>query len=225
VLSSYLLRPSATSAAVLQQHKAQHAWRSPVVGMHIRRTDKLAFEAAFHSVDEYMRQVQLQCDLALAPGWRAAAALQPQEPRPAGAAAHDWQRHEPRAAAATRDSSSSSSGGAGGVPNAFAASAGSASPAAPACSVYVATDEPTILQELRQGWPHIRVISNPVGTDTGVVVGFPVQRLRLVSLACNNGRHTRLSPPRVRLAGRPSPSQARCRHARPRGARRVCTTT
>ncbi|WIA43735.1 hypothetical protein OEZ86_010161 [Tetradesmus obliquus] len=81
MLASYLLRPSAPS---LQRHaafKAANAWAAagPVVGVHIRRTDKLAAEAKLHQVDEYMRHVEYLCDMRLASGWQQPVAQEARE--------------------------------------------------------------------------------------------------------------------------------------------------
>jgi hypothetical protein len=63
VLSSYLLRPSAQS---LQRHadfQREHSWASPIVGVHIRRTDKISSgEAKLHSIQEYMSHVEHYCN-------------------------------------------------------------------------------------------------------------------------------------------------------------------
>jgi len=32
----------------------------PIVGIHVRRTDKVGTEAAFHSVEEYMKYVSIK---------------------------------------------------------------------------------------------------------------------------------------------------------------------
>lgn len=33
-------------------------FNTPIVGVHVRRTDKVHVEASFHSLSEYMRQVE-----------------------------------------------------------------------------------------------------------------------------------------------------------------------
>jgi glycoprotein 6-alpha-L-fucosyltransferase len=55
VIMSYLLRPSQNSIQRLADFKQHHDWASPVVGVHIRRTDKLNAEAFLHKVEEYLQ--------------------------------------------------------------------------------------------------------------------------------------------------------------------------
>jgi hypothetical protein len=62
LLASYLLRPSAATLKTLEEHKRRHAWASPVVGVHVRRTDKVAWgEAKAQPLQNYMRQVGGTC--------------------------------------------------------------------------------------------------------------------------------------------------------------------
>ena len=71
VLASYLLRPSALSLQRHAEYRSTHGWASPVVGVHIRRTDKISSgEAKLHSVPEYMSHVERYCDLVLPSGWQ-----------------------------------------------------------------------------------------------------------------------------------------------------------
>lgn len=53
----FLLRPQPATAAMLNDTAANMNYKTPIVGVHIRRTDKIGTEAAFHSVDEYMSKV------------------------------------------------------------------------------------------------------------------------------------------------------------------------
>lgn len=139
MLASYILRPSASSAARHAEYRTSHAWASPVVGVHIRRTDKVTSkEAKQHSVPEYMAHVERYCDWKLGPG---------------------WQEHAQH-----------SKGGAGAVGT--AAPGLQQQPAAassPHCSVYLATDEPAVVKEIEENFPHIQVITNPVALATGAL--------------------------------------------------------
>merc|ERR1719322_505655 len=58
----YLLRPQPQTEAMLKEIEAanggEQSGRGPLVGVHIRRTDKVGTEAAFHGVDEYMKYVE-----------------------------------------------------------------------------------------------------------------------------------------------------------------------
>jgi len=58
----YILRPQPPTQAMLNDIEAEQGLNSgtrgiPLVGIHIRRTDKVGTEAAFHGVDEYMKHV------------------------------------------------------------------------------------------------------------------------------------------------------------------------
>lgn len=70
MLSAYLMRPSANSVVWQAAFRASQNWSSPIVGVHVRRTDKLASEAKLHQTEEYMRHVQHYCDLKLSSGWQ-----------------------------------------------------------------------------------------------------------------------------------------------------------
>ena len=50
----YLLRYQPETQKMMDRVKKSLNFGSPIVGIHIRRTDKLKEEAAFHAVDEYM---------------------------------------------------------------------------------------------------------------------------------------------------------------------------
>ncbi|CAH8557193.1 unnamed protein product [Heterobilharzia americana] len=58
-LASYILRPKANLSKMINQtlntFKKKH---HPVVGVHVRRTDKLIWEAKFHELTEYMEHVE-----------------------------------------------------------------------------------------------------------------------------------------------------------------------
>ncbi|ESO93492.1 hypothetical protein LOTGIDRAFT_178508 [Lottia gigantea] len=54
----YLTRPQPELADDLKRTKHRLEFKSPIVGVHVRRTDKVGVEAAFHSIDEYMIHVQ-----------------------------------------------------------------------------------------------------------------------------------------------------------------------
>ena len=53
----YLLRPQPNTAQMLTEAESELGFSKPIVGIHVRRTDKVGTEAAFHSVDEYMKYV------------------------------------------------------------------------------------------------------------------------------------------------------------------------
>jgi hypothetical protein len=134
-LSSYILRPAALSLQRHKEYRHNHSWVSPIVGVHIRRTDKITSgEAKLHSVPEYMSHVERYCDWKLGPGWQQRAA------QPANS-----QTSAPDSAGALPQSSGSK------------------------CTVYLATDEASILEEIQTHFPHIHVITNPVALATGVL--------------------------------------------------------
>ena len=54
----FLLRPQQTTFELLKEVESQRYTKVPMVGIHIRRTDKLDKEAAFHGVEEYMKHVK-----------------------------------------------------------------------------------------------------------------------------------------------------------------------
>ena len=55
----YLLRPQQSTANMLADAEKDQGLSHPIVGIHVRRTDKVGTEAAFHSVDEYMKYVSI----------------------------------------------------------------------------------------------------------------------------------------------------------------------
>jgi glycoprotein 6-alpha-L-fucosyltransferase len=58
----YLMRPNESTKILLEHKKHKIKFTSPIIGVHIRRTDKVGTEAAFHDVDEYMIKVQQYFD-------------------------------------------------------------------------------------------------------------------------------------------------------------------
>jgi len=54
----YLLRPQPDTANMLVEAEKLHGLTKPIVGIHVRRTDKVGTEAAFHPVEEYMKFVE-----------------------------------------------------------------------------------------------------------------------------------------------------------------------
>jgi len=54
----YLLRPQPDTANMLIEAEKLHGLSHPIVGIHVRRTDKVGTEAAFHPVEEYMKYVE-----------------------------------------------------------------------------------------------------------------------------------------------------------------------
>ncbi|XP_043065884.1 alpha-(1,6)-fucosyltransferase-like [Drosophila bipectinata] len=54
----YLLRPQTTTRDFLTSGMRNLGWERPIVGVHVRRTDKVGTEAACHSVEEYMTHVE-----------------------------------------------------------------------------------------------------------------------------------------------------------------------
>uniref|UniRef100_A0A383W6Q5 GT23 domain-containing protein n=1 Tax=Tetradesmus obliquus TaxID=3088 RepID=A0A383W6Q5_TETOB len=84
VLTSYLLRPSSASLARHAAFRASQQWGSPIVGVHIRRTDKLDMEAKLHQPEEYMTHVERLCDQRLPSGWQERAMQEQQQQEAAG---------------------------------------------------------------------------------------------------------------------------------------------
>ncbi|MCL4117072.1 UNVERIFIED_CONTAM: hypothetical protein GTU68_066300 [Idotea baltica] len=54
----FMLKPQAKTQKMLDDLKEQLGFQGPIVGIHIRRTDKVGTEAAFHSVEEYMEHAE-----------------------------------------------------------------------------------------------------------------------------------------------------------------------
>lgn len=84
MLASHLLRPSSASLARHAAFRASQQWGSPIVGVHIRRTDKLDLEAKLHQPEEYMTHVERLCDQWLPSGWQERAMQQQQQQEAAG---------------------------------------------------------------------------------------------------------------------------------------------
>jgi len=53
----YLLRPQPKTQELLDNSIDKLHFQKPIVGVHVRRTDKIGTEAAFHSLEEYMKYV------------------------------------------------------------------------------------------------------------------------------------------------------------------------
>ncbi|KAJ8938216.1 hypothetical protein NQ314_011575 [Rhamnusium bicolor] len=53
----YLLRPQEKTANMIQETMTKMGFKRPIVGVHVRRTDKVGTEAAYHGIDEYMAHV------------------------------------------------------------------------------------------------------------------------------------------------------------------------
>lgn len=53
----YLLRPQPDTEELLNEGMKKLNFKRPIVGVHVRRTDKVGTEAAFHGIDEYMTAV------------------------------------------------------------------------------------------------------------------------------------------------------------------------
>jgi glycoprotein 6-alpha-L-fucosyltransferase len=59
----YTLRPQEQLAQDIDQVKRKLGYKNPIVGVHVRRTDKVGTEAAFHGIEEYMTHVKEYYDL------------------------------------------------------------------------------------------------------------------------------------------------------------------
>jgi len=51
---SYILRLQPPNAAYVKEAKEKMGFKTPIVGIHVRRTDKIGTEASFHALREYM---------------------------------------------------------------------------------------------------------------------------------------------------------------------------
>jgi glycoprotein 6-alpha-L-fucosyltransferase len=56
----YILRPQPDTEKMLEDTEKSLGFAKPIVGIHVRRTDKVGTEAAFHPVEEYMKYVSLK---------------------------------------------------------------------------------------------------------------------------------------------------------------------
>ena len=54
----FLMRPSSEIQNFIDQSKKRFKFNSPIVGVHVRRTDKINTEASYHSLSEYMVHVE-----------------------------------------------------------------------------------------------------------------------------------------------------------------------
>ncbi|RXN19111.1 alpha-(1,6)-fucosyltransferase-like protein [Labeo rohita] len=54
----YLIRPQAWLLKEIQEATAKMGFKHPIIGVHVRRTDKVGTEAAFHPIEEYMVHVE-----------------------------------------------------------------------------------------------------------------------------------------------------------------------
>lgn len=54
----YLLRTQPETQEMLDAGRQKLGFKKPIVGVHIRRTDKVGTEASLHTVDEYMKWVE-----------------------------------------------------------------------------------------------------------------------------------------------------------------------
>lgn len=54
----YLLKPNAELAGEISKAESRLDYRGPIVGVHVRRTDKIGTEASFHGIEEYMYHVE-----------------------------------------------------------------------------------------------------------------------------------------------------------------------
>ncbi|XP_013870941.1 alpha-(1,6)-fucosyltransferase [Austrofundulus limnaeus] len=59
----YLVRPQAWLEKEIQQTTDKLGFKHPIIGVHVRRTDKVGTEAAFHPIEEYMLHVEEQFQL------------------------------------------------------------------------------------------------------------------------------------------------------------------
>ncbi|KAF2886843.1 hypothetical protein ILUMI_19332 [Ignelater luminosus] len=53
----FVYRPNQKTAAFLQNASGNLGFKRPIVGVHVRRTDKIGTEAKYHSIEEYMSAV------------------------------------------------------------------------------------------------------------------------------------------------------------------------
>ncbi|KAI1301497.1 Aryl hydrocarbon receptor nuclear translocator -like protein [Halotydeus destructor] len=57
-ITRYIMRPSSEMEAFINEAKYRLQFRRPIVGVHVRRTDKVGTEAAYHPLSEYMKFVE-----------------------------------------------------------------------------------------------------------------------------------------------------------------------
>lgn len=53
----YILKPQPHTQELLDNGREKLGFKGPIVGVHVRRTDKVGTEASFHSLEEYMKYV------------------------------------------------------------------------------------------------------------------------------------------------------------------------
>jgi len=58
----YLMRPQDHMKKTLEKAKERLGFKKPIVGVHVRRTDKVGTEAAYHDINEYMSKVEQYFD-------------------------------------------------------------------------------------------------------------------------------------------------------------------
>lgn len=61
-LCAYLFRYQPSMIEKLKEKKKKIGFEAPIVGLHVRRTDKIDLEAAHHGIDEYMEWTKLYYD-------------------------------------------------------------------------------------------------------------------------------------------------------------------
>ncbi|XP_031437164.1 alpha-(1,6)-fucosyltransferase isoform X1 [Clupea harengus] len=59
----YLVRQQAWLEKEIREASVKLGFKHPIIGIHVRRTDKVGTEAAFHPIEEYMAQVEEQFQL------------------------------------------------------------------------------------------------------------------------------------------------------------------
>lgn len=57
-IMTFIMRPQKELLSELEQAKKRLGFQNPIVGVHVRRTDKVGTEAAFHAIEEYMVHVE-----------------------------------------------------------------------------------------------------------------------------------------------------------------------
>jgi len=57
-LAAYIMRPSEEMDKFLSKNERKFDFKGPIVGVQVRRTDKIGIEASYHKLSEYMDQVE-----------------------------------------------------------------------------------------------------------------------------------------------------------------------
>lgn len=57
-LASFILRPSEEMEKFLSKNEKKFDFKGPIVGIQVRRTDKIGIEASYHKLSEYMEKVE-----------------------------------------------------------------------------------------------------------------------------------------------------------------------